>query len=731
MRNILSAISSAILLIGLSSSVSAQVTFTVQPAADLVQNVLVGAGVQVSNITTLGDPNQVGRFIGGNSVGLGLPNGIVMTTGNIPAMMDEADPFSFIGAPANPGSLSTSGFNTINSVNDPDLNEILQSLGVLQGFPNLTNNVSVIEFDFIPSGDSLKFSYVFGSEEYNSYVCSDFFDAFGFFLSGPGINGTYTNNAINLALVPGTNLPVGINTINDGVSDQGACPPGGLNNTQFYVDNSAAQNFAIVGTTTPLLCEAQVICGETYHIKLVIANGSDTSLDSWVFLESESFSSSVPAVNIANLLPDSAVIEGCIEGQLVFRRNLSTDTLVIPVFYSGEASNGDDYLGLPDTLTFLPGVDSLYYVLQPVDDGIAEGTNGYESLIIAFQVINQCGETIFVERELKIRDPYLINLQPLSDTLDCPQANYTVGLIPSNGYAPYNYQWANNGQITPTINVPITESQTFPVSVTDALNCPNSPFLDTVVVTLNYDTITSISQDIIICSGDTINIDALTENGLLPHNIAWSNGLNTDTISVTATDTTVFTYTATDACGISVIDSFVVNVPVFDTLIVTTNDTIICSKDSEAALISYPEGGAGGYTYIWTGPQPINATNDSLSVAGPTVTSTYFIQVTDQCGVTAFDSMEVAVQNCDLKASNAFSPNGDGKNDFFTIQNIEYFPGSIVYLYSRWGKKVFEQTDYKNNWSGDDALISGTYFYVVEPNDGTEPLKGYVMVFKE
>jgi hypothetical protein len=49
-----------------------------------------------------------------------------MTTGNIPAMMDEADPFSFIGAPANPGSLSTSGFNTINSVNDPDLNEILQ-----------------------------------------------------------------------------------------------------------------------------------------------------------------------------------------------------------------------------------------------------------------------------------------------------------------------------------------------------------------------------------------------------------------------------------------------------------------------------------------------------------------------------------------------------------------------------------------------------------------------------
>lgn len=718
-------------MLAMSVQISAQVTFTVQPATDLVQNVLVGAGVQVSNITTLGDPNQVGRFTGGNSVGLGLPNGIVMTTGNIPEMMNAANPFSFIGSPANPGSLSTSGSNAINSVDDPDLNEILQSLGVEAGGSSLTFNVSVIEFDFIPSGDSLKFSYVFGSEEYNSFVCSDFFDAFGFFLSGPGINGPYTNNAINLALVPGTNLPVGINTINDGVSDGGLCPAGGLNNTQYYVDNSAAQNFAIVGTTTPLLCEAQVICGETYHIKLVIANGSDTSLDSWVFLESESFSSAVPAVNIANLLPDSAVIEGCIEGQLVFRRNLSIDTLIIPVFYFGEAENGVDYTGLPDTLIFLPGVDSLYYELQPIDDGIAEGTNGFENLIIAFQVINQCGDTIFVERELKIRDPYVLNLVPLSDTLACPQTNYTVGVNVSNGYAPYSYIWANNGQITPTINVPIAESQTFAVTVSDFLNCPNSPFLDTVVVVLTYDSLNSVSQSTIICSGDTIAIEAFTISGLLPHNIAWSNGLNTDTISVTATDTTVFTYTATDACGVSVIDSFTVNVPIFDTLIVTTNDTIICSKDSEAALIAYPEGGAGGFTYLWLGPAPITAINDSISAVGPTTTTTYFVVVTDQCGVTASDSMQVVVQNCDLKASNAFSPNGDGINDFFTIVNIEFFPGSIVYLYSRWGKKVFEQVDYKNNWSGDDALISGTYFYVVEPNDGTEPLKGYVAVFKE
>lgn len=730
MRNILSVFCAAIAVIALSTKVSAQVTFTVQPAADLVQNVLVGAGVQVSNITSGGDPAQIGRFVGGNTVNLGIGNGVVMTTGNVPGQSDPLDEFNFIGSPADLATIGTAFDNTINLTNDPDLNAIIAGLGANA----VTNNIAVLEFDFVPQGDSVAFNYVFASEEYDGFVCSQFFDVFGFFISGPGITGPYTGNSQNIATVPGTNpaLPVSMNTINDGISDGGIyCPPGGLNNQAFFVDNSTSQNFGAYGFTSVLTASAIVQCNETYHIKLIIANGVDNGYDSWVFLEAESFSSSVPAVNIANLLPDSAVIEGCIEGELVFRRNISNDTLVIPVFYSGEAANGDDYIGLPDTLTFLPGVDSLYYVLQPIDDGITEGTNGYESLIIAFQVINQCGDTVFVEKELKIRDPYTINIQPLSDTLSCPQANYTVGVNVSNGYAPYVYQWANNGQITPTINVPITESQTFPVSITDALNCPNSPFLDTVVVTLTYDSLNSVTQNTIICSGDTIAIEAFTVSGLLPHNISWSNGLNTDTISVTATDTTVFTFTATDACGISVTDSFIVNVPIFDTLIVTTNDTIICSKDSEATLISYPEGGAGGYTYVWSGPAPINALNDSVSVVGPTTTTSYFVVVTDQCGVTASDSMLVEVQNCDLKASNAFSPNGDGKNDFFTIENIQFYPGSIVYLYSRWGKKVFEQVDYKNNWDGDDSLISGTYFYVVEPNDGTKQLKGYVMVFKE
>lgn len=78
----------------------------------------------------------------------------------------------------------------------------------------------------------------------------------------------------------------------------------------------------------------------------------------------------------------------------------------------------------------------------------------------------------------------------------------------------------------------------------------------------------------------------------------------------------------------------------------------------------------------------------------------------------------------------AFSPNGDGFNDFFAVANIEYYPNNTVYVYNRWGKKVLEQSAYKNDWGAGNDVTAGTYFYVVDPGDGTDFLKGYVTIFK-
>lgn len=94
---------------------------------------------------------------------------------------------------------------------------------------------SVLEFDFIPSSSEVSFEYSFASEEYSEFVTSPFGDVFGFFISGPGISGTQ-----NMALVPNTNVPVSIETINNGYTEtntQYSYPGTSPSNPSYFVAN--------------------------------------------------------------------------------------------------------------------------------------------------------------------------------------------------------------------------------------------------------------------------------------------------------------------------------------------------------------------------------------------------------------------------------------------------------------------------------------------------------------
>ena len=170
---------------------------------EFVEQILVGTGVSVSNVTYNGQANApggqvaIGSFTSTNTV-LPLANGLVLASGGvnqIPAGSTIFDPGS--GLSGDPDLLQLSGQSSIN-------------------------DYSILEFDFIPLGDTIKFDFVFGSTEYSNYTCTVFNDAFGFFLSGPGINGPFSNNATNLAIVPNTGspgvegIPITINTINSG-----------------------------------------------------------------------------------------------------------------------------------------------------------------------------------------------------------------------------------------------------------------------------------------------------------------------------------------------------------------------------------------------------------------------------------------------------------------------------------------------------------------------------------
>ena len=215
----------------------------------------IGPGINYSNVNYTGATIARGTFVNGATTNLGIDHGIALTSGslsNIPG----------------PNSSNSSGTNN-GQPGDSLLNTLV---------PASTYDACVLEFDFIPAFDTAWCQYVFGSEEYNEWVGSPFNDVFGFFVNGPDPNGgNYMNK--NVALVPGTDLPVAINNVNNSI------------NSDYFVDNTNGETIEYDGFTTVLTAKIAVIPGQSYHFKLAIADVSDHIYDSGVLLQGESFKS--------------------------------------------------------------------------------------------------------------------------------------------------------------------------------------------------------------------------------------------------------------------------------------------------------------------------------------------------------------------------------------------------------------------------------------------------------
>ncbi|HNA33108.1 MAG TPA: choice-of-anchor L domain-containing protein [Flavobacteriales bacterium] len=243
--------------------VSAQLTVTTQLSEVQVTDLLEGLGVTVTNVDINCPGDALGHFMGASE--LGINQGIVLTSGSAAAVAGPSSSFASSGA-------MTAG--------DEDL-----ELWVSQP----TFDACALEFDCIPIGDTLEFNFAFGSEEYPEFAFSAFNDVFGIFMSGPGITGPYSNNAENIAWVPGTNVPVSINNVNE------------AENSVFYHNNEdpPGQYLAYDGFTSNLPVFATVQPGESYHFKVVVADVSDGVFDSGVVLEAFSFHSTAASVGVA------------------------------------------------------------------------------------------------------------------------------------------------------------------------------------------------------------------------------------------------------------------------------------------------------------------------------------------------------------------------------------------------------------------------------------------------
>jgi len=245
--------------LGLTAGSARGIDITPTNDPNVLANTIAGTGITIMDATYNGAPLASGTFVDGLSSGIGIDEGIILTSGTA----TDAE-----------GPNISDGTTTNNpTAGDPDLSNLI-------GGAN-TNDAAILEFDFTTDSGNLFFEYVFASEEYNEFTNSTFNDVFGFFV-----------NDENVALIPGTNTPVAINTVNGG-------NPFGVNasNPQFYNNNDPTDggpffNIEYDGFTTIFTAQASGLeVGVEHNIKLAIADTGDSSLDSGVFIKADSFTS--------------------------------------------------------------------------------------------------------------------------------------------------------------------------------------------------------------------------------------------------------------------------------------------------------------------------------------------------------------------------------------------------------------------------------------------------------
>ena len=234
-------------------------------------------------------------------------------------------------------------------------------------------------------------------------------------------------------------------------------------------------------------------------------------------------------------------------------------------------------------------------------------------------------------------------------------------------------------------------------------------------------------------------LEAIVTNGREPYQITWEDGQMGLSIYSSFNESTTVNVSIEDGCDNETSGEVNVTVPVYNLQLSTIEDSTICEL-SEIFMFASAYGGAGEYTYQWTGHDIVAGANtDTMHVNSTTsienpadsILFDYVIKSTDQCDNETERIVELWVRDCELIAPGIFTPNSDNVNDAFEITSIDYYPNSTLTVYDRWGRLVFESENYQNEWDG-DKRESGVYYYMLNPSDpDIEPLAGYVHLVRE
>jgi len=702
----------------------------------LVKNILINGGTNcttanVTNVTVspnhdVTNNNRFWGYFHKGTTNFPFTDGIVLTTG----YASEAGN-SYVAAVG----------QSVGTGSDADL------VAATGANVSLTDAVA-LEFDFVPNSNQVKFNYIFASDEYTSnYPCLGYSDAFALLLKKVG-DPTYTN----LAVLPGTAGPVSATNIVP-AGNGFTCGPinaayfGGLANPHLLIN--------YFGRTTPLTAVAEVIPGQTYHFKMVLADAKDSTHDSAVFLEGGSFDVGIKIVDETGV-----VLPGSINMCDNTPKQLKAQVAPIP---------GMTYQWYKDGVA-IPGATSAIYVATQA------GVYTVKVMVPGNQCPSEATITIIGGTSPTVQNAELkLCTTPSLTTFNLETAKPLISTTQGAVFRFYanqaDAQAQNNSYITNLTNYTGTDGQILYVLVSNGAFCSK-------IATLTLrkeETPTAVltAPRLKICAGESV---LLTATGGVTYE--WGDAAATGGIrTVSPTQTTTYTVYAIGAQGCKSLQPARITIEVVPAIVSNLKGGHICQGDK----IILDAGSGPGYTYQWSSGE----TSQSITVGTPGVysvtisngvcskefktevikavipevikvdyneTGTMIITASNPSngileysvdnGVTWQSSnifnnvpknkiiairVRVKYTSCvgfleffTFVMKNVITPNGDNINDIIDFSGVVNYKDFSGQVFDRYGREVFKAEKIRPYWDGyfqGKKLPTSTYWYQVTFED--------------
>lgn len=438
----------------------------------------------------------------------------------------------------------------------------------------------------------------------------------------------------------------------------------------------------------------------------LVSTGDTTSLSASTF--SVSFPNVCPTQTTTYVVKSTyqqidnptGIITGTDTIRVVRETTFSTPSAVTNILCNGNNTGSI-------TVTPLGGVGPFQYA---INGGAFQTNNVFSNLVAGAYSVKVKDNSNGCTRDtiINVTQPNALAATTTAQNATCSATpNGVITVTPTGGVSPYTY--SINGTTFQSGNTFLVNSNNYVVTIKDANQCITTK---NVAVGLTNNLTLQSRADTNICAGIAVPLTTVSNAAAF----SWtpSAGLSSATAqSPIATPTVPTDYIVTATLG-QCSKKDTVKIFVDKQLNVNAGADVSIIKGDEVIL----QGNVIGATsYVWTPSTALSATNTLSPVAKPLITTLYTLTAQNSIGCKESDDVLVTVIPYCIKVKNAFTPNGDGNNDVWQIYDqFDCLKNISVQVFNRYGSKVFESRDYRNNWDGTykgNPVPDGTYYTVI------------------